>query len=295
MMRFEETNLAFTEIIQSMSKKEKDIYIRKNSMQEIISVKIIYEQEIITDNKILERELPDLIMVTKEKERYNLYFSRISEAEAEQLAEKIKKISSQNTDTEDVPNEAENTEEQREAEAERKRLEEEEQKRIEEEERRKAEEKAEEDELEKELLMILENKKTVRAIKVHCEDINQLTYVLKNNINFMSVYYIYRENIKVTQENYAKIFDWYEDLSERYVKVKERDIEYEEVTKEYFEKQLKDIEEVYELLYRSWEIFKAQKKFSKKRFEEVKELFPENIMNEISKRNIFSFLERVVL
>lgn len=293
MMKFEEVNLEFLEIIQSMSKKEKNIYIRENSFQEAITIKIIYEQEFPINNEILKKELPNLLLITKENDKYNLYFSETVEEKLEELTERIKEIVSQNNTVEKEMQEQTEAEEPQILEEEQKRLEEEELKRIEEEEKRLAAEKAEEDELEKELISIIENKKTVRAIKEKCEDIGQLTYVLKNNINFMAVYYIFSEDIELEQTKYAQIFDWYKDLSERYVRVKEYDIQYEETTKKYFEEQLAEIEEVYNLLYHSWEIFQAEKKFSKKRFEEVKKLFPKNTLEGIKKKEIFGFRKRV--
>lgn len=279
--------------LMSLFKNEENIYIKNSSIQEIITYKIISNVDITDKTELLKETFSNLCIITKEKENVNLYFSETGEEKLEELIGRIKETVSQNNAAEkEMQKQSEAEADQQETEEERKRLEEEELKRIEEE-KRLAAEKAEEDELEREILSIIENKKTVRAIKEKCEDIGQLTYVLKNNINFMAVYYIFSENIELEQGKYAQIFDRYKDLSERYVRVKEYDIQYEEVTKKYFEKQLAEIEAVYNLLYHSWKIFQAEKKFSKKRFEEVKKLFPKNTLEGINKRDIFGFRKKV--
>ena len=226
---------------------------------------------IINSSDILEKEFPELIAITKEKEAYNWYFSNIKEEDLEELIKKIEQISL----NEQIIELAEDEEEAR--------LEEE----------RRLQQKQAEDELEFEIKKIFENKHIIREIKEYCEDIEQLIYRLKNQVNFMTFYYLITNGKDINYNIYSKTFDWYMDLSQKYVKYKKIDIEYKDNSSEYFENQLNIIKKTYQILYSAWEVFRAEKKILENNFDNIMGKVSKELILKISKENIFGFRKEV--
>lgn len=266
MRKFEELNLSFSEIVESMSKKEKKLYEKDISSDEVVTYKIILDFDCSPD--VLERELPDLLLVTKEKEVYNWYFAEIKEEELEDLINQIEYLSMSEENDEEA--------------------------KILEEEARLAEEERlqqlkEENELEYEIKMIYASKQVIRDIKEVCEDIGQLIYRLKNQVNFMSFYYLIEKNMNVDYKNYSRVFNWYMDLSEKYVRYKKIDIEYTDNSREYFESQLKTITNTYNILNSTFKIFQAEIKFSEQNFDSIRGKLPKDLILKLLAENIFGF------
>ncbi|MDR2878607.1 MAG: hypothetical protein LBV03_01655 [Fusobacteriales bacterium] len=264
MTKFEEVKLTFSEVIESMSKKEKQLYKRDNSLDEVITYKIILDSE---DCDIeTAKEFLDLMLITKEKKSYSWYFSNVSEEDIEGLVKKTEESLLSEKDREEI-----------------KRLEEE--VRIAEEQR--LQEEKEENELEYEIKMIFASKQIIRDIKEACEDISQLIYRLKNQVNFMTFYYLVSKKIDINYENYSMVFDWYFNLSEKYVWYKKIDIEYKHNSKKYFESQLNTVQKIYNVLYPAFQVFQAEKKFTEQNFNSKK--LPLILVSKVKNENIFGF------
>ena len=67
MRKFEELNLQLSEIIGTMSKKEKKQYEKDGSSDEIVTFKIILDSDKDCDLDKADEEFPDLLLVTNEK------------------------------------------------------------------------------------------------------------------------------------------------------------------------------------------------------------------------------------
>ena len=268
MRKFEELNLQLSEIIGTMSKKEKKQYERDGSSDEIVTFKIILDSDKDCDLDKADEEFPDLLLVTKEKKSYSWFFANIKEDDINSLITKIEEFSISEEDKEEA-----------------RRLEEEE--RIMEEQR--LQQLKEESELEYEIKKIFISKEIIRDIKEVCEDIEQLIYRLKNQVNFMTFYYLMEKNMEINYKNYSKVFDWYMDLSEKYVRFKNISIKYGENTKKFFEDQLETITKTYNMLNSVWKVFQAEKKFTEQNFNNIKGKIPKNLILEVLSEEIFGF------
>ena len=268
MKKFEELNLQLSEITGTMSKKEKKQYEKDGSSDEIVTFKIILDSDKDCDLDKVNEEFPDLLLVTKEKKSYSWFFANIKEDDINSLITKIEEFSISEEDKEEA-----------------RRLEEE--ARIMEEQR--LQQLKEEDELEYEIKMIFASKQIIRDIKEVCEDIEQLIYRLKNQVNFMTFYYLLEKKIDIDYKNYSRVFDWYMDLSEKYVRYKDIDIRYEDNKKKYFEDQLKTITNTYNKLNSVWKVFQAEKKFTEENFKKLKKKIPTQLISEILGEEIFGF------
>ena len=268
MKKFEELNLQLSEIIGTMSKKEKKQYEKDGSSDEIVTFKIILDSDKDCDLDKADEEFPDLLLVTKEKKSYSWFFANIKEDDINSLITKIEEFSISEEDKEEA-----------------RRLEEEE--RIMEEQR--LQQLKEESELEYEIKKIFISKEIIRDIKEVCEDIEQLIYRLKNQVNFMTFYYLMEKNMEINYKNYSRVFDWYMDLSEKYVRYKKIDIRYGENTKKFFEDQLETITKTYNMLNSVWKVFQAEKKFTEQNFNNIKGKIPKNLILEVLSEDIFGF------
>ena len=268
MKKFEELNLQLSEITGTMSKKEKKQYERDGSSDEIVTFKIILESDKDCDLDKVNEAFPDLLLVTKEKKSYSWFFANIKEDDINSLITKIEEFSISEEDKEEA-----------------RRLEEE--ARIMEEQR--LQQLKEEKELEYEIKMIFASKHIIRDIKEVCEDTEQLIYRLKNQVNFMSFYYLLENKIDINYGNYSRVFDWYMNLSEKYVRYKNIGIRYEDNKKKYFEDQLKTITNTYNKLNSVWKVFQAEKKFTEENFNKVKKKIPTQLILEILQEEIFGF------
>ena len=268
MKKFEELNLQLSEITGTMSKKEKKQYERDGSSDEIVTFKIILDSDKDCDLDKADEEFPDLLLVTKEKKSYSWFFANIKEDDINSLITKIEEFSISEEDKEET-----------------RRLEEE--ARIMEEQR--LQQLKEESELEYEIKKIFISKEIIRDIKEVCEDIEQLIYRLKNQVNFMTFYYLMEKNMEINYKNYSRVFDWYMDLSEKYVRYKKIDIRYGENTKKFFEDQLETITNTYNILNSVWKVFQAEKKFTEQNFNNIKEKIPKNLILEVMSEDIFGF------
>ena len=268
MKKFEELNLQLSEITGTMSKKEKKQYEKDGSSDEIVTFKIILDSDKDCDLDKVNEEFPDLLLVTKEKKSYSWFFANIKENDINSLITKIEEFSISEEDKEEA-----------------RRLEEE--ARIMEEQR--LQQLKEEDELEYEIKMIFASKHIIRDIKEVCEDIEQLIYRLKNQVNFMTFYYLLEKKIDIDYKNYSRVFDWYMDLSEKYVRYKNIGIRYEDNKKKYFEDQLKTITNTYNKLNSVWKVFQAEKKFTEENFNKLKKKIPTQLISEILGEEIFGF------
>ena len=266
MKKFEELNLQLSEITGTMSKKEKKQYERDGSSDEIVTFKIILDSDKDCDLDKVNEDFPDLLLVTKEKKSYNWFFSNIKEQDIDGLVKKIEEFSISEEDKEEA-----------------RRLEEE--ARIMEEQR--LQQLEEENKLEYEIKMIFASKHIIRDIKEVCEDTEQLIYRLKNQVNFMSFYYLLENKIDINYGNYSRVFDWYMNLSEKYVRYKNIGIRYEDNKKKYFEDQLKTITNTYNKLNSVWKVFQAEKKFTEENFNKVKKKIPTQLILEILQEEIF--------
>lgn len=149
----------------------------------------------------------------------------------------------------------------------------------------------EERELGSKIEIIIKNEKLVTKIKEHCENINQYTYILKNNINFMTFYYIKLKGKTFNYDNYEKIYKWYKDLSETKIIVKEYNINYSIVSKESFLEQKQEFEKIEKALDNLFKFF-SRDKYSYDEFNKKSKNFKFELFNLIKKNNILEFLER---
>ena len=95
--------------------------------------------------------------------------------------------------------------------------------------------------------------------------------------------------MEINYKNYSKVFDWYMDLSEKYVRFKNIGIKYGENTKKFFEDQLETITKTYNMLNSVWKVFQAEKKFTEQNFNNIKGKIPKNLILEVLSEDIFGF------
>ena len=102
MRKFEELNLQLSEIIGTMSKKEKKQYEKDGSSDEIVTFKIILDSDKDCDLDKADEEFPDLLLVTKEKKSYSWFFANIKEDDINSLITKIEEFSISEEDKEEA-------------------------------------------------------------------------------------------------------------------------------------------------------------------------------------------------
>lgn len=142
-----------------------------------------------------------------------------------------------------------------------------------------------------EILQIINNKNIITNLKEKYDDVEQLIYVLKNQVNFMTFLYLIEREENISYNNYIKIYDWYFNLSQEYVQTKKYSYLCEDTSRIYFEKQLENITETYNLLYKIWKSMRVDKKFSKNFFDKNKRKISEDFYKKIISKKIFVFLK----
>lgn len=147
--------------------------------------------------------------------------------------------------------------------------------------------------LKSKIIQIINCKTTIRELKEKYDDIEQLIYVLKNKVNFMAFLYLFNREKQISYDNYSRVYDWYLNLSQDYVKVKEYKYRCDDTSENYFSNQLQDMEYIYNMLYNAWKLIKVDKKFSKNFFNRNIKKIPETFYKKIIKEEIFSFLQEV--
>ena len=131
------------------------------------------------------------------------------------------------------------------------------------------------DVLKNKIIQIINCKAIIRELKEKYDDIEQLIYVLKNQVN------------------YSRVYDWYLNLSQNYIKVKEYRYKCDDTSESYFHSQLQDMEYIYNMLYNAWKLIKVDKKFSRSFFNNNIKKISEAFYKKIIKEEIFSFLQEV--
>ncbi|MBP9629569.1 MAG: hypothetical protein KBE03_03635 [Leptotrichiaceae bacterium] len=150
----------------------------------------------------------------------------------------------------------------------------------------------EERQLGSKIAIIIKNEELVTKIKEHCENINQYTYILKNNINFMTFYYIkIIQNKSMNYDNYEKIYEWYKNLSETKIKVKEYNINYSVISENSFLNQKSEYAKLESLLDSLFKFF-SRNKYLYEEFKKKEKEFNYGLLNPIKEDKIFDFLER---
>jgi len=75
--------------------------------------------------------------------------------------------------------------------------------------------------LKSKILQIINCKTIIRELKEKYDDIEQLIYVLKNQVNFMAFLYLFDRGKEISYDSYSVVYDWYLNLSQDYIRVKE--------------------------------------------------------------------------
>ena len=120
--------------------------------------------------------------------------------------------------------------------------------------------------LKSKILQIINCKTIIRELKEKYDDIEQLIYVLKNQVNFMAFLYLFDRGKEISYDSYSVVYDWYLNLSQDYIRVKEYRYKCDDTSEDYFRTQLQDMEYIYNILYNAWKLIKIDKKFSKNFF-----------------------------
>ena len=147
--------------------------------------------------------------------------------------------------------------------------------------------------LKNKILQIINCKTIIRELKEKYDDIEQLIYVLKNQVNFMTFLYLFDRGKEISYDSYSGVYDWYLNLSQDYIRVKEYRYKCDDTSKDYFRTQLQDMEYIYNMLYNAWKLIKIDKKFSKNFFNRNIKKIPGTLYKKIIKEEIFSFLQEV--
>jgi hypothetical protein len=147
--------------------------------------------------------------------------------------------------------------------------------------------------LKNKILQIINCKTIIRELKEKYDDIEQLIYVLKNQVNFMAFLYLFDRGKKISYDSYSEVYDWYLNLSQDYIRVKEYRYKCDDTSEDYFRTQLQDMEYIYNILYNAWKLIKIDKKFSKNFFNRNIKKIPGTLYKKIIKEEIFSFLQEV--
>ena len=149
------------------------------------------------------------------------------------------------------------------------------------------------DVLKNKIIQIINCKAIIRELKEKYDDIEQLIYVLKNQVNFMAFLYLFDREKEISYDNYSRVYDWYLNLSQNYIKVKEYRYKCDDTSENYFHSQLQDMEYIYNMLYNAWKLIKVEKKFSRSFFNNNIKKISEAFYKKIIKEDIFSFLQEV--
>lgn len=269
------------EALFGLHQNAEKIHVIENACSEKINYKIKCDEEIDFKKLTENEEFKNLVMIIKDDSNYYMYFSNPNGETGEELIKRIQKAFNKKESKEEKKS-IESEEDKEEA----KRLEEEEARIVEE---QRLQQLKEENELEVEIKKIFANKEVIREIKEKCEDIEKLIYRLKNQVNFMTFYYLVTENVKINFEKYSEIFDWYMDLSQKYIKCEKINIEYKDISKKGFENQLNKVKNIHDMLYSAWKIFQAEKKFSEEYFKSIEKKIPSELIQKISSEKIFEF------
>ena len=147
--------------------------------------------------------------------------------------------------------------------------------------------------LKSKILQIINCKTIIRELKEKYDDIEQLIYVLKNQVNFMVFLYLFDRGKEISYDSYSVVYDWYLNLSQDYIRVKEYRYKCDDTSEDYFRTQLQDMEYIYNILYNAWKLIKIDKKFSKNFFNRNIRKIPGTLYKKIIKEEIFSFLQEV--
>jgi len=147
--------------------------------------------------------------------------------------------------------------------------------------------------LKNKILQIINCKTIIRELKEKYDDIEQLIYVLKNQVNFMTFLYLFDRGKEISYDSYSGVYDWYLNLSQDYIRVKEYRYKCDDTSEDYFRTQLQDMEYIYNMLYNAWKLIKIDKKFSKNFFNRNIKKIPGTLYKKIIKEEIFSFLQEV--
>lgn len=147
--------------------------------------------------------------------------------------------------------------------------------------------------LKNKILQIINCKTIIRELKEKYDDIEQLIYVLKNQVNFMAFLYLFDRGREISYDSYSGVYDWYLNLSQDYIRVKEYRYKCDDTSEDYFRTQLQDMEYIYNILYNAWKLIKIDKKFSKNFFNRNIRKIPGTLYKKIIKEEIFSFLQEV--
>lgn len=149
------------------------------------------------------------------------------------------------------------------------------------------------DVLKNKIIQIINCKTIIRELKEKYDDIEQLIYVLKNQVNFMTFLYLFDRGKEISYDSYSGVYDWYLNLSQDYIKVKEYRYKCDDTSEDYFRTQLQDMEYIYNMLYNTWKLIKVDKKFSRNFFNRNIKKIPGTLYKKIIKEEIFSFLQEV--
>ena len=96
--------------------------------------------------------------------------------------------------------------------------------------------------LKSKILQIINCKTIIRELKEKYDDIEQLIYVLKNQVNFMAFLYLFDRGKEISYDSYSVVYDWYLNLSQDYIRVKEYRYKCDDTSEDYFRTQLQEME-----------------------------------------------------
>ena len=109
----------------------------------------------------------------------------------------------------------------------------------------------------------------------------------------MAFLYLFDRGKEISYDSYSEVYDWYLNLSQDYIRVKEYRYKCDDTSEDYFRTQLQDMEYIYNILYNAWKLIKIDKKFSKNFFNRNIKKIPGTLYKKIIKEEIFSFLQEV--
>ena len=109
----------------------------------------------------------------------------------------------------------------------------------------------------------------------------------------MAFLYLFDRGKEISYDSYSGVYDWYLNLSQDYIRVKEYRYKCDDTSEDYFRTQLQDMEYIYNMLYNAWKLRKIDKKFSKTFFNRNIKKIPGTLYKKIIKEEIFSFLQEV--
>ena len=108
----------------------------------------------------------------------------------------------------------------------------------------------------------------------------------------MTFYYIkIIQNKSMNYDNYEKIYEWYKNLSETKIKVKEYNINYSVISENSFLNQKSEYAKLESLLDSLFKFF-SRNKYLYEEFKKKEKEFNYGLLNPIKEDKIFDFLER---